>query len=125
MINSKYDGPNWSCGFMQRYVVTLDIACKLKKSGWRKRTSFYWFSEVNMEGKWCLGRIENEEMMRPAPMADEIFEEFPRGTVKVEYAGNNFLLIHQDVQIKSYRFVDALADLWMARARLQSILKNK
>ena len=117
MNSSKYQ-QRWACPTMHKYVVTLDFAKKLKEAGWNRRTSFCWYTDERMNGKWSLGCVEDELLMLQAPIPDELLEEFPRGSLSISIASDGYLLtLVSGEQLKEYRFADALAGLW--------ILKNK
>lgn len=108
----------WECSFMQKYVVTVDIGMSLKKSGWNRKTAFQWYTNEFMNYKWVLGKIDNELVMVPAPIIDEILESFDRKDLSITVCNDGFLVsLCSGESVKKYRLVDALAGLW--------VLKNK
>lgn len=105
---------NWSCGFMQRYVVTVDLAKRLKAAGWRLATAFSWYTDELMSGKWFLGRVESELVMLPAATAGELLECFSPGDLKIEWDRDGYeVSLQSGIKVKKYRLVDALAELWI------------
>ena len=61
---------------IKKYVVSLDLAKKLKEAGWNKKTEFIWargFVDLSAF-KFKYG---GEEVL-PAPLAEEILEELPK-----------------------------------------------
>jgi hypothetical protein len=103
---------------MQRYVVTIYLAKRLKAAGWNTPTAFRWYTDELMDGIWCLGRIENEMVMLPAPMVDELFDHFSRKDIKIVSCVDGYLLsLPNGVAVKQYRLVDALGELWIERRK--------
>ena len=81
---------------IEKYVVSLDLAKKLKEAGWEKETVYWWVKTqrgirleairyVELYPKQSYGIIwlddaGKEEFMplAPAPLAEEILEELPK-----------------------------------------------
>ena len=60
---------------IEKYVVSLDLAKKLKEAGWEKETEFIWARGfVDLSAFWF--KYEGEEVY-PAPLAEEITQELP------------------------------------------------
>ena len=107
---------NWSCGFMQKHVVTLDLAKKLHLAGWTKKVEFYWFTDEGMAPAWSLGRVAEELVMCPAPMATELLSEFVPGDLTLTFFKDGCVAaLVSGESIKKYRCIDALAELWLIK----------
>jgi hypothetical protein len=106
---------------MQRYVVMLDDAKRLKAAGWTKKTAFCWWTHEHANFKYSLGRVSDELSMLQAPMADEIMEDFPRRSLNISGTSSGFLvtLIAEDgsscLSVEKYRLVDAMVLLWISK----------
>jgi len=61
---------------IEKYVVSLDLAKKLKEAGWEKKTEFIW-ARGFVDLSAFKFKYEGEEVL-PAPLAEEILEELPK-----------------------------------------------
>ncbi|RLI48504.1 MAG: hypothetical protein DRP09_21410 [Candidatus Thorarchaeota archaeon] len=60
---------------IEKYVVSLDLAKKLKEAGWEKKTEFIW-TRGFVDLSAFKFKYEGEEVL-PAPLAEEITKELP------------------------------------------------
>lgn len=110
----------YDCQFMQRYVITLDLAHAVYFAGWESGSIFSWYSHEHMAGKWKLGFVKNDGglFIRPALTVEELASAFPRGSLKVLSNKSNFVAVYGEIVRKEkYRMVDALAELWLECVR--------
>ena len=71
---------------IEKYVVSLDLAKKLKEAGWEKVTTFQWGIDTTTSDVTLIkinrlypgeARI-HKRIKYPAPLAEEILEELPK-----------------------------------------------
>ena len=63
---------------IEKYVVSLDLAKKLKEAGWRKPTEFLW--DIDFPELWHNSKkadFSQYDWIAPAPLAEEITKELP------------------------------------------------
>ena len=105
---------------MEKHCVSLELAKEMKKTGWKKKTEFWWFEDrqyVKFDSKkwkddfakdWGLMNFKITDDCISAPLATEILEELPP-SIKTKYGHENrsvyiYLQIdkHHDIR-KGYR----------------------
>ena len=111
---------------IEKYVVSLSLAKKLKEAEWAKETEFIWARGfVDLSAFWF--KYDSEEVL-PAPLAEEILEELPKRIAKpmityllditpikggniIRYIEYNWL--HVLIDKEAPKLSDALAQLWL------------
>jgi len=114
---------------IEKYVVSLDLAKKLKEAGWNKPKLHFWVKgEIGNPFVVDYELAKSFEILAPAPLAEEILEELPKRITKpmvtywldisfikrsniVKYIEYDWL--HILIDKEAPKLSDALAQLWL------------
>jgi len=123
---------------IEKYVVSLELAKKLKEAGWEKETVYWWWERRSSSGKLITqeARYKDDppifldgntvEIIAPAPLAEEMLEELPKKITKhsltywltMDY-DDAYIMTYSDcdwfaiVQSMDKKLSNALARLWL------------
>ena len=115
-----------------KYVVSLEMAKKLRESGWTKKIEFWWWEDLGYSSGELEGILKDFRSLGnldintyyPAPLSDEILEELIKENSDkfiIKYPASSFENGIWDIQLIGKRFrwfknkhlPDALAETWI------------
>ncbi len=95
------------------HTTSLEISKELKEAGWKKPTMFWWRLWINVPPD--LGSKNEFAPVAPAPISDEILEEFPnKDNVTIKKCSIGYMVFSDKVVgFNDKTPTNAIAQLWL------------